>query len=211
MGIRERKQREFEKRKNLILSIAQELFSKSGFVGVTLDDIAAKIEFSKGTIYSHFDSKEEIFAQILLAQLNNLLGMLQDSSRSSQTADEGIRRCLHAYRQFYQQNPEYFQLLFLVDIYSNRYRIPEPLLEEIQMQKIACLQEFQKVLARGISAGELQRHHSAKELAFVLWGMLNGILQLATSQQVRQNELDPLISLALDIVMQGLKGPKEKN
>jgi AcrR family transcriptional regulator len=211
MGIRERKQREFEKRKNLIISTAQELFSKSGFVGVTLDDIAAKIEFSKGTIYSHFDSKEEIVAQILLAQLNNLLAMLQESARSSRTADEGIRRCLQAYRQFYQQNPEYFQLLFFVDIFSNRYRIPEPLLEEIQMQKVACLQEFQKVLARGISARELQKHHSAKELAFVLWGMLNGILQLATSQQVRQEELDPLIMLALDIVMQGLKEPKEKN
>jgi len=211
MGIRERKQREYEKRKNLILTTAQELFSRSGFVGVTLDDIAAKIEFSKGTIYSHFDSKEEIFAQILLAQLNNLLGMLQESARSSQTADEGIMRCLQAYMQFYQQNPEYFQLLFLVDIYSNRYRIPEPLLEEIQTQKIACLLEFQRVLARGIAARELQKRHSAKELAFVLWGMLNGILQLGASHQVREEELDPLIKLALDIVMQGLKIPEDKN
>ena len=62
MGTRERKEREFETRRRLILDKAMDLFQKNSFAGVTLDDIASAIEFSKGTIYNHFGSKEEIYA-----------------------------------------------------------------------------------------------------------------------------------------------------
>ena len=49
MGSKERKEREFESRRRLILATAKDLFVRKGFAGVTLDDIASGIEFSKGT------------------------------------------------------------------------------------------------------------------------------------------------------------------
>ena len=49
MGVKERKLRELETRKNLILDTAKELFAEKGFNNVTMEDIATVIEFSKGT------------------------------------------------------------------------------------------------------------------------------------------------------------------
>jgi AcrR family transcriptional regulator len=209
MGIQERKQREFEKRKQLILKTARELFSQKGFNNVTLEDIATKIEFSKGTIYSHFDSKEEIYAHLLLDHLNMLLDFLKESARTSKSTIEGIQKCMNVYIDFYRNHKEYFQLLFFIDIFSNHYRIPQHILKKIQAQKVACLSELQYLLKRGAESKEISNNFSLKNVALVLWGMINGVIHLAESKQIKPADLDKLISVGFEIVKKGLKGKKE--
>ena len=101
MGVKERKIRELESRKSLILNTAKELFSEKGFSNVTLDDIATAIEFSKGTIYTHFNSKEEIYALILLNHLNVLLTRLEEAGKACKDTASCIRSCLNTYIEFY--------------------------------------------------------------------------------------------------------------
>ena len=67
MSSEERRKKEKENRKNSILKAARKLFFERGFKSVTVDLIAAKAEVSKGSIYLYFDSKEEIYTQILIA------------------------------------------------------------------------------------------------------------------------------------------------
>ena len=55
-----------ENRKNTILKAARRLFFDRGFKAVTVDNIAAKAEVSKGSVYLYFKSKEEIYTQILI-------------------------------------------------------------------------------------------------------------------------------------------------
>ena len=55
-----RKKREFVQREELILETARRLLLEVGYLELTMDLIARKIEYSKGTIYQHFSSKEEI-------------------------------------------------------------------------------------------------------------------------------------------------------
>lgn len=51
-----------------ILDAAQRVFSERGFAASRMDDIAAAAGLSKGGIYTHFKSKEEIY-EALLARL----------------------------------------------------------------------------------------------------------------------------------------------
>lgn len=204
MGVKERKQREYDKRKQLILKTSMDLFSQKGFSQVTLEDIARTIEFSKGTIYSHFESKEEIYAHLLLDHLSILLGRLKESVRISKSAIEGIRECLKVYIEFYRNHKEYFQLLFFIDLFSNHYRIPKTILKEIQTQKVACLAELQEVLKKGAEDGLFDGNYSLKDIALVLWGMINGIIHLAESRQINPEDLDKLTLAAFDIVKKGL-------
>ena len=67
MSSEERRKKEKENRKNSILKAARKLFLERGFKAVTVDQIAAKADVSKGAIYLYFDSKEEIYTQILIA------------------------------------------------------------------------------------------------------------------------------------------------
>lgn len=48
-----------------ILTHAVEVFSKKGFAGAKIKDIAASAGFSQGYVYMYFKSKEEIFTKIV--------------------------------------------------------------------------------------------------------------------------------------------------
>jgi AcrR family transcriptional regulator len=205
LGTRERKEREFETRRRLILATATELFQKDGFGGVTLDDIASAIEFSKGTIYNHFGSKEEIYASILVEHLNILLSCLKEAARTGRNTLERFRNSMKAYVRFYREHREYFKLLFFIDLVSDHYRVPDTLLKEIRTLKIACLLELQNVVREGVRSGELEGGRPDAQVSMVMWGMINGIIQLVESRQFKEEDLDRLIGLGFEIVLGGLK------
>ena len=66
MGLLERRGKEKDGRRKLILKSARSLFLEKGFNNVTVDEIAKISELGKGSIYLYFNSKEEIYAQVLL-------------------------------------------------------------------------------------------------------------------------------------------------
>lgn len=55
-----RKQREMEQRTLEILRVARPILISEGFQGLSMDRVAAQMEYAKGTIYNHFPNKEEI-------------------------------------------------------------------------------------------------------------------------------------------------------
>ncbi len=66
MGVQERKERDFQRREDAILSAAIGLFKGDGWQSVTVEQIADRAEIGKGTIYKHFASKDEIYARLAL-------------------------------------------------------------------------------------------------------------------------------------------------
>lgn len=55
-----------ERKRAAIVQAAIEQFRAHGFQGASMDAIAAAAEVSKRTVYNHFPSKDELFAEILL-------------------------------------------------------------------------------------------------------------------------------------------------
>jgi AcrR family transcriptional regulator len=55
-----RKKREMERRTAEILSVARPILLGEGFQALSMDRVAARMEYAKGTIYNHFRNKEEI-------------------------------------------------------------------------------------------------------------------------------------------------------
>lgn len=53
-------------KKDIVLRIAAELFAEKGFHEVKLDDVAKSADVAKGTIYTYFSSKDELFIQCIL-------------------------------------------------------------------------------------------------------------------------------------------------
>ena len=70
MAFEKRRIREKENRKSAILKAARKLFFEKGFKSVTVESIARKAELSKGAVYLYFKSKEEIYSQILLNDID---------------------------------------------------------------------------------------------------------------------------------------------
>ncbi|WP_260962377.1 TetR/AcrR family transcriptional regulator [Pseudomonas citri] len=77
-------QRLTERKREAILQAAIAEFRSSGFEITSMDKIAATAGVSKRTVYNHFPSKEELFAEIL-NRLWNSITAEQDKAYSSQT------------------------------------------------------------------------------------------------------------------------------
>lgn len=61
--ISRREARRLDKRE-AILAVAEKSFLRDGYVGTTMSSIAAELGGSKGTLWSYFPSKEELFAAV---------------------------------------------------------------------------------------------------------------------------------------------------
>ena len=54
------RERRLEHTRSLLLDAAEEVFAERGFTPATLDDIAGAAGYTKGAIYKHFATKEDL-------------------------------------------------------------------------------------------------------------------------------------------------------
>jgi AcrR family transcriptional regulator len=62
----ERRLRQQDVSRSQLLDAAEEVFGRKGFHDTTLKEVAELAEFSVGSVYSFFDSKDDLFRQIFL-------------------------------------------------------------------------------------------------------------------------------------------------
>jgi AcrR family transcriptional regulator len=62
-----------EEKRQAIVAVAREVFRKKGYATASMAEISAALGGSKGTLYSYFDSKEELFAAVI-AELASIRG-----------------------------------------------------------------------------------------------------------------------------------------
>ena len=51
--------------KERILEVSLELFAQSGYLGTSMSDIAKQLGITKGALYKHYRSKQEILDRIV--------------------------------------------------------------------------------------------------------------------------------------------------
>ena len=77
-----RKQQERIARDELILSVASELFAAQGYHHTTMQNIADRVGYSKGTIYQHYTCKEDVLAKLYLVCGHLLLQSIESVLQS---------------------------------------------------------------------------------------------------------------------------------
>ena len=65
METKNRRQREKDERRKLILEKAQELFRSNGFSGTTIRQIAQACELATGTLYLYYKDKDHIYLELI--------------------------------------------------------------------------------------------------------------------------------------------------
>ncbi len=79
-----RKERERLARRLAILHAAEEVIAEKGFAKATLDEIAVRAEFGKGTLYNYFpDGKTEILFAIFEQLFDRMVGVVDHSFSGS--------------------------------------------------------------------------------------------------------------------------------
>ncbi len=88
-------QRLTDRKREVIIQAAIAEFRDNGFQITSMDKIAARAEVSKRTVYNHFPSKDELFAEILA----QLWESSQDQLEQDYCRDQPLREQLRALMQ----------------------------------------------------------------------------------------------------------------
>lgn len=111
MGISERKQREKEERKRVILDAAEKLFFAHSYDAVSMDEIARATELSKPTIYLHFQDKESLFMSIVERGYRIQYGMMQAAAKDADSGMDQLAAIGISYHRFVTTHPDYHRVL----------------------------------------------------------------------------------------------------
>jgi len=110
MGVAARRQREKEERRAAILQAAEKVFVNKGVGTATMDDIAHEAELSKGTLYLYFDSKDELYLEIAVRAVREVLDAFEAISADGQPGHDRLSRMLDAYVRFATEKSDRFRV-----------------------------------------------------------------------------------------------------
>jgi len=71
-----------------VSAAATELFLRKGYLGTSMDDVAAEATVSKQTVYKHFSDNDQLFAEIVLATTDQVEGLVRMVSTALETTTD---------------------------------------------------------------------------------------------------------------------------
>ncbi len=196
-----RKERERTERENRILQLAREMLQEVGYLGLSMDRIAAEMEYSKGTIYQHFRNKEEIILALANEALETRLAMFERAATwpgDSRTRMAAIGAAAEA---FVERYPMHFAVEQIVRSSSIWEKTSEERRQFMDACEGRCLQIVGGIVRDGLSQGDLELPpgRSAEDLVFGLWSLNFGAYTIISSSgSLKENGItDPVEALRL--------------
>ncbi len=195
-----------EERSAQILEAAREVFARKGFYKARMDDIAARANLSKGTLYLYFKNKDALITALLDRLFQSEFRDLRAIQKEDAPATERLRRFLDKLTADVQNNwlgmlPVVYEFLAL--IFRNRL---------VQKAFRQYLREYLSlavpIIEDGIARGEF-RPVDPRDTALALGALFEGTLLLWVYDPETVN-VERNIRRGFDLILEGLLTGKEK-
>ncbi len=158
------KEHEKEQRKNLILDVAEKIFSAKPFDDVNMRDLAKEVGISPGSIYTYFPDKETLYVEVSLRGFQRAVGIMKDMLYSKATLDKVAER----YMEEMIDNYDYMRIVQHC-VMDGKFKSQESIdqLKEISRELFTT---FDQILAKETNAREI------RPLTHLIFSVLNGIV-----------------------------------
>lgn len=204
MGPTERRAREREEIRGLILDAARELFAAEGVEAVTMRRIAERIEYSPTAIYFHFKDKEALLRELCDADFS---AFAQGFAAMARIADpvERLRRSGYAYIDFGLKNPSHYRLMFMTP--KNLAAKDSGLAHGDPAEDAYAF--VKGIVAEILAAGRFRpEYQDADLLSQVVWGGVHGVVSLEIAKcnddWVEWRPMAERARITVDMIISGL-------
>jgi AcrR family transcriptional regulator len=210
VGLEERRKREKENRKNAILKAARKLFFDKGFKNVTVESIAKKAELSKGSVYLYFKSKEDIYTQILLSDIDKFHKVMANIIREGQSSSATLMSLANLYTDFFMNDRELFRIMMNYMLNIDHMNLPEEIDHLIVKATNKTIDIIEEIFMIGIRSGEFPPYIDLRQKRNAIWGLLNGTISLhlfTGSEEKRAERIRSTIQTGLNTFLRGMRTP----
>ncbi len=166
-----RREREKSLRRGEILAAARKVFGAHGYERATLDEVAREAEFAKGTIYSYFDSKAELFAALTEHEFDEVEDNIKRVLAGQPDAVETARAGIAVLVSFFQSRSDFYRVaVSLRDV--GRSEEADKILCVVKKRIGGLAGLLGNRFAEGIRDGSF-KEYDARFLGFLLLGMVH--------------------------------------
>jgi len=100
-------------RRDQLLEVARSIFAERGFQSTTMDDIAKEAGFTKPILYQYFDSKTDLYREIVAQTARKLLESLFAAVSSVSSPRAKIEVAFRVYFDMVVSETDAFRILFI--------------------------------------------------------------------------------------------------
>ena len=192
-----------ERRRLRILAAAEELFALHGFAKATVDEIARRAGVSKGLVYDHYDSKEELLRAVWTGQVEDWLRETRRRVKYSEGAvADAIGDVLAVSVRHARDNPLLGRILS---------QDPGSLIPH-ERDDVAAFGRFYRellepALAHGVASGELRPGLDVAHTAELVWLLHFTLIRELFVRAVGgwRSDGEGLLRAAIDLIVEGLR------
>lgn len=181
-----------------IRAAAEAVFSEQGF-GARMEDIAERAGVSVGTLYNHFEDRNELLLELIRVRREAL--MVQVDAVLAEVAGRPVREQLRALLDkvfgHFHEHSRFFAIVTQSEVVRTQgFPQRNGMLAELARR-------VEPIFLRGVAAGEL-RPEGSEFYASLLLGMVRGLLMRVAETQ-RSEELQRGADVLLQVFMQGIE------
>ncbi len=105
-----RRERERKLHRQEILRAAERVFVRKGYQAANVEEIAQEAEFSVGTLYNFFKSKEEMYIRVVETLAHDFMDMLEERVLSQAEADKAIASLIELRLEHFDKHKGFFRV-----------------------------------------------------------------------------------------------------
>ncbi len=192
-----------EARRVAIIDAALEAFTQQGFTATKLDDVAERAGIGKGTIYLYFDSKENLFEEVV----RQTLFPLRDAAVERVANFTGTASELLAshFRGFYgaMNNPKIPPLIAMISSEALRFPAIASFFYDEMISTSHNL--LRQIIRRGVESGEFRADSDGIFLQLLTAPLLASVNWNLQFREQAPIVMDDFVRMHIDFVLRALR------
>lgn len=167
-----------------ILDAAETVFAESGFSGARIQDIAKGAGVGVGTVYNHFETKDDVLRALLDERSERLVSLLAPASDDPGAFRPRLEKRMHRLLTYLDSHRGFLRILFSLGMVHDCGAAPERAAIKARLERFR--KAFRTIAEEGIEAGALRANVDPGDLA----ALLAGTFRAMTLRAILENERD---------------------
>ena len=186
-----------EEKKKEILRAAAKVFFVNGFEGAKIEDIAKEAGIGKGTVYEYFDSKQQLFEEMVAYSHQIIIGNLKKALAQGDSFNEKIKAFASFLTGMLKDHLHLFELM------ANSKVMAREMGALILESNIRMGDALMEVVAEAARNGEIRSGLDPEIITAMIMGTVNQYCSKKVVFYMKQpEEID--YDLLVDAIMRGI-------
>jgi len=182
-----------------ILTSAKELFIEKGYHDTSMSAIAKEAGLGKGTLYWHFDSKDDLFKKMITKEGRVILAEVKELSESNLPTEDILKKFIQIRVSRMVKHRKASQMFMDNENFTNKEF-------KKTMLGIYCslIEELEKIINKGIEEDVFETDRPDKTAAAIM-GTINGLCSVVIVGHDDQLSLEEIVECIYNLIMDGIE------